>query len=144
MKIKTSMIVLFTLMGLVGCTSVRPVVATGYANQYTVEAEGATGFVPLNAVYLNAQEKAKAKCKELGQNYHQVSKELISTSFGVFPMATIIFECNNNLIDTKQKILLIDGKSLADKLKTIENLYNEKIITKEEYLKKRSKMLNEY
>lgn len=138
------MITLFMIIGLAGCTTVQPVVATGYSNQYTVEAEGASGFVPLNAVYLNAQEKAKAKCNELGQNYHQVSKELVATSFGVWPMARIIFECNNNLIDTKQKILLIDSKSLAEKLKTIENLYNEKIITKKEYLKKRNNILNEF
>jgi hypothetical protein len=127
-----------------GCTKILPIERTGYANQYEVSAEGDTGFVPLQGVYLKAQNAAKEKCKSLDSNYHQISKELIPTAFAVFPRATIIFECNNNLIETKQKIMIINNKSLSDKLKTIEKLYKDKLISTEEYHKKRDSLLNEF
>jgi len=121
-----------------------PIERTGYANQYEVSVEGDSGFVPLQGIYLKAQKAAKDKCKSLNSNYHQIKKELIPQAFAVFPKATIIFECNNNLVDTKQKVIILDNKSLSDKLKTIEKLYKDKLISTEEYHKKRDSLLNEF
>ena len=146
--IKSSTIVITALLlGIIltGCgKKVEVLEPTGYANQYRISVVGDSGYVPLQSVYLKAEKEARAKCKQLGKNYHFVNKSLIPTAFAVFPQADIIFECNSNLIATEQKVIMLNKDNIAEKLKTIEKLYKEKLITKEEYLNKRNDVLNEF
>lgn len=135
----------FTLLILTGCgQKVVGLNPTGYANQYEIEVEGNTGFSQPQAIKMKAVEEAKNKCKELGKNYHKISEEFIPAGFAIWPKATLKFECNNNLIPTEQKILIMDSNSLSKKIEELDKLYNSKLITKEEYDKKRNELLDNF
>ena len=142
-KIILSSIIVATLF--TGCgQKVVGLNPTGYANQYEIEVEGNTGFSQPQAIYLKAVEEAKKKCKELGKNYHKINHEYISAGFAVWPKVTLKFECNNNLIPTEQKMLIIDSNKLSDKIEQLNKLYKSNLITKEEYDKKRNELLDEF
>lgn len=128
-----------------GCgQKVTSLQATGYANQYEIEVEGHTGFSQPQAIYMKAVEEAKKKCNSMGKNYHKISSEYIVAGFAIWPKSILQFECNNNLIPTQQKVLILDNNQLSKKIEEINDLYNKGLITKEEYDKKRNELLNNF
>lgn len=129
----------------VGCgQKVLSMNPTGYANQYEVVVEGNTGYTPMGKILLAAEEKAREKCKSLNTNYHKISVDKIYAAPFVWPRVTLKFECNNNLIPTEQKILILDKDDLEKKLNKIQDLYNKGLISKEEYDKKRNELLDNF
>ncbi len=143
MKIKLLMVLI--LIFITGCgQKVKSLTSTGYANQYEIEVEGNTGFSQPQAIYLKAVEEAKKKCKSMNKNYHPISKDFIPAGFAIWPKWIVRFECNNNLIPTEQKIIVLDSDNLSKKIEELNKLYKSKLITKDEYDKKRNELLDKF
>jgi hypothetical protein len=143
-------IIKILLMGIIiiflsGCgQKVISLTPTGYANQYEIVVEGDTGFTISQHIIMKAVNEAKKKCKNMGKHYHKISLEYLPAGFLFWPKATLIFECNNNLIPTRQKILILDNNKLEQKIKEINDLYKKGLISKKEYNKKRNELLDNF
>jgi len=107
---------------------------------YRIFHRGSTGFTPLSAVRNSAEKRADNFCKAKNKVRVTVSERHSNPPhiLGNWPRVELLFACTDELqkMNTKNKH---DDK--YDKLSKIKKLYDDKVLTKEEFLIEKKKIL---
>jgi hypothetical protein len=110
------------------------------AELYRVYQRGATGFVSIQDVRQTAEKRAVEFCERQGKTMRVVSEQISNPPYilGNFPRIEIVFACADN-----PKTESPDPDDLKfKKLTNLKKLLDEGIITKEEFEREKSKILN--
>ena len=107
---------------------------------YRVFHRGSTGFTPLSAVRKSAEKRADTFCKAKNKLRTTVSERHSNPPhiLGNWPRIELLFVCNGQI----QKINDSNSKDdKYEKLSKIKKLYDDKVLTKEEFLIEKKKIL---
>ena len=111
-------------------------------DKYRIFHQASSGFTTTSAIRNSAMTRASEFCKNINSEYDviKVSEHTGKPPYilGNFPKIEIIFACGLK----KEKILMHSQENKYDNLEKIRNLYDKGILTKEEYLKEKKKLLN--
>lgn len=100
---------------------------------------GATGFTPVTAVRNSAEKRAQQFCDSKGAQYELI-RETVSTGahvLGNFPRAELVFICIENEPDSTS-----GSAGRYDNLRELKSLYDDGIITQDEYDGEKAKILS--
>jgi hypothetical protein len=113
------------------------------SEQYRIFEEGASGFVSVDALKDDAQQRAKDFCSENNKVMKTIKVQTSSSRLwkpGAFPKIEITFICvdkpNVTAPSTFDDVLYI-------KLNNLKRLLDNHVITKEEFEKEKAKILNQ-
>ncbi|PRM96370.1 SHOCT domain-containing protein [Aliarcobacter cryaerophilus] len=110
--------------------------------QYRIFHQAATGFTPTSTVRNSAMQRASIFCKNLNSNYNviKISEHTGQPPyiFGNYPKIEIIFVCK----EKKENDFPINEESKYNNLEKIKKLYDNGVLTEEEYLIEKDKLLN--
>jgi len=110
--------------------------------QYRIFHQASTGFTGTSGIRRNAENRAKSFCKKQGGNkiMFKLSEHTAKPPYilGNFPRIEIIFGCKDKSNNTNQ---LISQDNKYNNLSKIKKLYDDKVLTKEEYLIEKKKIL---
>lgn len=104
--------------------------------KYRIFHQASTGFVSIESIRISATKRANEFCRDINPN-SKMKKESEHTSNriplpGEFPKIEIIFACiQDNILENNK----------YDDLKKIKDLYDDGILTEDEYLKEKKKLL---
>jgi hypothetical protein len=110
--------------------------------QYRIFSQGATGFVPLEAIQAEVEQKAKDFCNEKNKTIKRLKLQTSKPPhiLGNFPRAEITFICVDMpkapTPDAFEDVMYI-------RLKNLKQLLNDGILTNEEFEKEKAKILNQ-
>lgn len=110
--------------------------------EFRVFHQGATGFVSIQSVRYDAEQRATGFCDRKGK----VVKVLRKTTskpphiLGNFPRIELIFECVENTTSTKPPVT---DDSKYNKLFTIKKLLDSGVLTQEEFEQEKAKILSQ-
>ena len=112
--------------------------------QYRIFNQAGSGFTGIDTIRQEAVQRANTFCRRKGPEYEMftVSEQTSSPPYllGNFPRIEIIFVCTKSKPNTKSRA---SGGSKYDQLTKIKELLDKGILTKEEYLKEKKKILSE-
>ena len=111
------------------------------AELYRVYQRGATGFVSIQDVRQTVEKRAVEFCERQGKTMRVVSEQLSNPPYilGNFPRIEIVFACVDK---PKTEQLPIFEDVQYERLTNLKKLLDEGIITKEEFDREKSKILN--
>jgi hypothetical protein len=112
------------------------------SEEYRIFSQGASGFVPLEAIQSDAEQKAKDFCTEKNKRMKAIK---VQTSvpphiIGNFPRIEITFVCVDNPNASTPSIF---QDVLYIRLINLKKLLDDGVITKEEFEKEKAKILNQ-
>jgi hypothetical protein len=111
--------------------------------QYRIYEKGATGFVPVDAIMNDTEQRAKAFCSEKNKVMKKLKVQTFGYGFpgkpGDFPRAEITFVCIDKPNDTVPSTF---NNVLYTRLNNLKKLLDNSVITKEEFEKEKAKILN--
>ena len=108
--------------------------------RYRIFHQASTGFTGTAGIRSSAEKRADAFCDKENKKMLTISEHTAKPPyiFGNFPRIEIIFVC----INKKHSKNLNNNNSKYDELKKIKNLLNEGVLTKEEYIIEKKKILS--
>jgi hypothetical protein len=112
---------------------------TSGAVQYRIFHQGATGFVPLQAVRASAEERATDFCARKGKTLNEV-REIRATPpyvLGNFPRVEIVFEC----VEKTPGPETAEGK--YESIAKLKRLLDTGAITQDEFDREKRKLLSQ-
>lgn len=111
------------------------------AELYRVYQRGATGFVSIQDVRQTVEKRAVEFCERQGKTMRVVSEQLSNPPYilGNFPRIEIVFACVDK---PKTEQLPIFEDVQYERLTNLKKLLEEGVITKEEFEREKSKILN--
>lgn len=118
---------------------------TSGATQYRAFSQGGTGFVSISAVRSDAENRADEFCKQENRVARTLSEQMSTPPYvlGNFPKMEIIFICvEEPSTTTATGASSTDKPSAADKLKELESMHKQGLITNAEYQQKRKQILD--
>jgi len=116
---------------------------TSRATQYRAFSQGGTGFVSISAVRSDAESRANEFCKQENRVARTLSEQMSTPPYvlGNFPKMEIIFICVEKPDTTTEKNPG-DKPSATDKLKELNSIHEQGLITDAEYQQKRKQILD--
>jgi len=112
------------------------------SQQYRIYEKGASGFVSLDALDVDAKQRANDFCNE--QNKAMKTLKVHTSKpphvLGNFPRVEIIFVCVDKPTVTAPSTF---DDALYTKLNNLKKLLDDGVITKEEFEKQKAKILNQ-
>jgi len=110
--------------------------------QYRIFHQASTGFSGTSGIRRNAENRAKSFCKKLGKNktMFKLSEHTAKPPYilGNFPRIEIIFVCEDKIKNTNSTNVQSDK---YEQLSKIKKLYDDKVLTREEFLSEKKKIL---
>jgi hypothetical protein len=110
--------------------------------QYRVFHQASTGFSGTGGIRRSAENRAKSFCKKLGKNktMFKLSEHTAKPPYilGNFPRIEIIFVCEDKVKNANSTNIQSDK---YEQLSKIKKLYNDKVLTREEFLSEKKKIL---
>jgi hypothetical protein len=109
--------------------------------QYRIYEKGATGFVSLDALEIDAKQRANDFCSEQNKGIKTLKIQRSSPPhiLGNFPRVEITFIC----VDKPNATAPSTDDALYTKLNNLKKLLDNGTITKEEFEKEKAKILNQ-
>lgn len=111
------------------------------ADLYRVYQQGATGFLSIQSVRQTAERRAIEFCERQGKTMRVISEQISNPPYilGNFPRIEIVFAC----MDKPQTESPAPDDLKFKRLTNLKKLLDEGILTKEEFEREKSKILNE-
>ena len=111
------------------------------ADLYRVYQRGATGFVSIQSVRQTAERRAVEFCERQGKTMRVITEQVSNPPYilGNFPRIEIVFAC----LDKPQIESSAPDDPKFKKLTNLKKLLDEGILTKEEFEREKSKILND-
>lgn len=111
------------------------------SDKYRIFHQASSGFTTTSAIRNSAMQRATEFCKNINHTYDviKVSEHTGQPPYilGNFPKIEIIFVCTQR----KENVLSDNQQNKYDDLEKIKKLYDNGILTEEEYLKEKKKLL---
>ena len=107
---------------------------------YRVFIQGATGFVSMQSVRDDAEQRAKDFCRATGGVFEALQETVANPPYimGNFPRIEIVFDC----IHAGQTMSLISSDPRIDQLRELKALLDDGAITQAEFESEKAKVLN--
>ena len=109
--------------------------------KYRIFHQASSGFTTTSAIRNSAMQRATEFCKNINSSYSviKVSEHTGKPPYilGNFPKIEIIFVCSQK----KENMHIYKQENKYDNLEKIKKLYDNKILTEEEYLREKKKLL---
>lgn len=118
---------------------------TSGATQYRAFSQGGTGFVSISAVRSDAENRADEFCKQENKVARTLSEQMSTPPYvlGNFPKMEIIFICvEKPSTTTATGTGSTDKPSATDKLKELDSMHKQGLITDAEYQQKKKQILD--
>jgi Short C-terminal domain len=116
--------------------------ATPENEAYRVFIQGATGFVSMQSVRDDAEQRAKEFCDRKGKTMESLSETTAKPLyiFGNFPRVEIVFEC----VEKPGSTTATAGDDVKyTKLTNLKKLLDSGVITQEEFDREKAKVLSQ-
>jgi len=109
---------------------------------YRVFIQGASGFVAIGAVRDEAEQRAKEFCGRTAKSMHSLSETTAAPPYilGNYPRIEIVFDCVAGPATVTQNPT---GESKYARLAEAKKLLDEGTITREEFDREKTKILNQ-
>lgn len=111
--------------------------------KYRIFHQASSGFSGTSGIRSSAEKRANDFCNKKNKEMLKISEHTAKPPYvlGNFPRIEIIFVCEN---ENKKKYENLNNKKYSkyDELKKIKDLLNEGILTKEEYIMEKRKILS--
>lgn len=115
------------------------------ATQYRVFSQGGSGFVPISAERSDDEQRANEFCKQENKIAMTLSEQMSTPPYilGNFPKMEIIFICveNSNSASNTATVSSPGKQSAIDKLKELDSMHKQGLITDSEYASKKQDIL---
>ena len=118
---------------------------TSGATQYRAFSQGGTGFVSISAVRSDAENRADEFCKQENKVARTLSEQMSTPPYvlGNFPKMEIIFICIEKPNAATTTGTGSNGKpSATDKLRELNSMHEQGLITDAEYQQKRKQLID--
>jgi hypothetical protein len=117
---------------------IRP--ASPGRQSYRVFIQGATGFVSMQSVRDDAEQRAKDFCAAMGSVFEALQETVANPPYimGNFPRIEIVFDCVHPI----PTMSIISGSPRIDQIRQLKKLLDDGAITQAEFESEKAKILN--